>query len=130
MIPLLLATLCTLPQEAGVIVRDEVALCELNHYFDEYGKPTFDQAIFYDWDNSEGRYVCRAWRMIKCPSQLPVLAGESYRCLWLDGEALREVRCEQVRETHTQYDPELLERATLPQSQRRGLTYAPQERRQ
>jgi hypothetical protein len=143
---LLLLLLSILPHDD--VLRDEVDLVELNHFYDEHGRLVFDQVIFYNWcDNVivpaqeetpnetgmrilpaipefEGsRYQVVAWRLVKNPNILPQrdwrLGG--YRCLWHDGEALRLVRAKSFNETWTQEDPELTERRYLAKEDRREL---------
>lgn len=112
-----------IPQE--FVAQDRVDLIEVNHYYDERGNPVFDQLIFYDWSSEESRYHVRAWRMLKRKSQWPLRDWErnTFTAVWLDdGKMMRKVRAASIRETWTQYDPELLERAELPLSQRRDLT--------
>jgi hypothetical protein len=118
---LLLAAVSFHPQE--VVARDQVDLIEINHYYDEYGKHVFDQLIFYDWSAEESRHHVRAWRLIKHDSQIPYRdwQKEQYVATWQDGDVLRTVQSDSIRETWTQYDPELLERAALPKSQRKEL---------
>ena len=55
-----------------IAVTDYVDLVEVNHYFDNAGKPVFNQLIFYNWDEPAGRYNVCAWRLLKNPSQVPV----------------------------------------------------------
>jgi hypothetical protein len=67
--------------------------------------------------------MVRAWRLVKNSQQLPQrdwLAG-GYSSAWMDGELLRHVRAQSVRETWLQYDPELVERDYLPKERRREL---------
>lgn len=118
---LIVAALASEPQE--IIARDQVDLIEVNHYYNEYGKHEFDQLIFYDWSADESRFHVRAWRLIKHESQVPYhdVRSDTYVATWQDGELLRNVRADALRETWTQYDPELLERAALPKNQRREL---------
>ncbi len=42
--------------------------------------------------------------------------------MWQDGEIVRRVQADSVRETWTQYDPELLERGYLAKDRREELT--------
>jgi hypothetical protein len=101
---------------------DRVDLVELNHCFDEYGRPAIDQLIFYDWCTTECRFQVRAWRLLKTPAQMPrpdVSGG--YMIRWQDGAVLRQIYAKQFRETWTQYDPELTEREFLPKDKRRDL---------
>jgi len=41
--------------------------------------------------------------------------------MWHDGEQLRNVHSRSIRETWTQYDPELVEREYLPKERRKEL---------
>lgn len=117
--------LCLLPHDE--VYREAVDLIELNHFYDEQGRLVFDQVIFYDW--SEGRYNVQAWRLVKNHNQLPqrdwasavtgVPAG--YSAMWQDGEQIRHIYSKSIRETWTQYDPELLEREVLPKERRKEL---------
>lgn len=106
-----------------VVARDEVDLVELNHFYDENGRHVFDQLIFYDWSAEESRFQVRAWRLMKSPSQIPQRNWQrgEYEAVWHDGEVLRKIHAAASRETWTQHDPELIERAALPREQRREL---------
>jgi hypothetical protein len=109
------------PQED--VSRDRVDLVEVNHFYDDVGRHVFDQVIFYDWSPGDCRHVVRAWRMVKKPHQLPQRnwTDDTYTATWNDGEVLREVRAATMRESWTQYDPELVEREYLPKEKRREL---------
>ena len=118
---LLLAVVCLQPMEN--VVLDEVALIEVNHCYDEHGHHVFDQLIFYDWTPQQSRYNVCAWRLLKSPSQLPRRNWQQngFEVSWHDNGIFREVSAKAMRETWTQYDPELLERASLPREKRREL---------
>jgi hypothetical protein len=109
------------PQED--VARESVDLIELNHFYDEHGRLVFDQVIFYDWSSADARYNVRAWRLVKNPAQLPQRDWSSggYSAMWQDGEQLRHIRSRSIRETWTQYDPELVEREYLPKERRKEL---------
>lgn len=104
------------------VMRDSVDLMELNHFYNEHGSLVFDQIIFYDWCND--RFQVRAWRLVKNSNQIPTRDWQrgGYSALWWDGEILRFVISKSIRETWTQYDPELVEREFLPQERRRELS--------
>ena len=108
------------------IAIDQVELIEYNHFYDEQGRHVFDQLIFYDWSPRESRYQIRDWRLIKTVSQAPYFdnSREIYVVTWHDDMTLRQVRSPLLRETWTQYDPELVERSVLPKEQRRELSDA------
>ena len=105
------------------VARESCDLTEINHFYDEYGRLVFDQIIFYDWSVSETRFNVRAWRLVKDPSQLPQRDWQAggYAATWLDGEKIRYLRSQSIRETWLQHDPELLEREYLPKEKRREL---------
>jgi hypothetical protein len=109
------------PQED--VARESVDLIELNHFYDEHGRLVFDQVIFYDWSAAEARYNVRAWRLVKSSAQLPQRdwKGGGYSAMWQDGEQIRHIHSKSIRETWTQYDPELVEREYLPKERRREL---------
>lgn len=105
------------------IARESVDLIEVNHFYDETGKLVFDQIIFYDWSAEHGRYHVRAWRLLKSDGQIPVRNWNKggFVAVWHDGETLRVVRASSIRESWTQYDPELVEREYLPKEKRVDL---------
>lgn len=116
-----LAATCLNPIED--VADERVDLVEVNHFYDDKGRLVFDQIIFYDWEAELGRYNVRAWRLLKKPAQVPHRDWQSrdFVAIWHDGEVLRKVHAESIRETWTQYDPELLEREYLPKEKRREL---------
>lgn len=105
------------------VVDDTADMIEVNHYFDQNGQPVFVQIIFWEWLADESAYRVFAWRMLKSAEQLPVYDWwrECYVSCFSDQNVLRRVRAPCVRDTWTQYDPELLDRQFLPQQSRRGL---------
>ena len=105
------------------VARERVDLMEVNHFYDEQGRLVFDQVIFYDWSPEHSRYMVRAWRLEKNPTQLPERDWRDggYQAVWQDGEILRRVQAASMRETWTQYDPELVEREYLPKERRKEL---------
>lgn len=117
---LLLAAI--VPQPDGVL-RDQVDVIEVNHFHDDCGRLVFTQVIFWDWSESEYRYHVRAWRLVKQSQQLPHRdhARGGYAATWQDGEIIRQVYAQGVRETWTQYDVEIVERETFPVERRRPL---------
>lgn len=103
---------------------DEVDLVEINHYYDSRGRLVFDQVIFYDWAERDGRHHVVAWRLLKKTSQWPRRnwRNRNYECEWMDGPDHRRVIANHSTETWTQHDPELYERDFLPRERRRGLS--------
>lgn len=120
---LLLSVPATHPVED--VAWDRVDLVEVNHFYDPQGRLVFDQVIFYDWSVSQCRFNVRAWRLLKKPGQVPQRNWKTgmYEAVWHDGGVLRKVQAESFRESWTQRDPELEERAYLPKNQRRELLH-------
>lgn len=120
------AALCALVGASPnkLVIEDQVDLIEVNHFYDSQARLIFDQLIFYEWSPRDARFHVTAWRLIKSPSQIPQKRWEdgTYRTTWRDGDVLRSVIATNIRETWTQYDPELIERDYLPREHRRGLT--------
>ena len=116
-----MAAVCLNPVED--VAFDTVDLIEVNHFYDEQGRLVFDQVIFYDWSPAQSRYQVRDWRLLKTPAQLPRRnwSRDEFVAIWHDGEVLRKVRAQAIRESWTQYDPELVEREYLPKEKRREL---------
>lgn len=100
--------------------RQRVDLIELNHFVDDQGREVFQQLIFYDWSPSQQRFLVRAWRLVKRPSQLPRRRWNPYRveCSWHDNGRLRQVVSSSMRETWSQQDPERVNRKLLPEDER------------
>lgn len=123
------------------VVRDQVDLVEVNHFFDAFGNLTFDQVIWWELRGDEYRVI--DWRILQGVRRsgdrrshqiasfvgghaTPVYHRKSRRWLsrWYDekSKVQRLVTAVGHRETWTQYDPELHDRASLPSGARRGLT--------
>ena len=115
MFALALATLAILPLPD--VAEDYCYRIELNHFYDEDGRPVFSQVIF--WDE---RHVI-AWRNWRVPEQTPWLDRRrgGYVTQWLDGDKFRVVRAAHYNESWTQHDPELVDRDARPAFARRLL---------
>jgi hypothetical protein len=111
----------------GDVALDRVDLAEINHHYDEQGHWAFDQIVFYEWSPADSRYHVRDWRLVKTPAQIPLRSWREggFVAVWHDfknRDVLRKVHARMIRETWTQYDPELVEREFLPQDRRRALS--------
>lgn len=108
------------------VAEERVDLIEINHFHDDQGRPVFDQIIFYDWSQTDQRYQIRDWRLLKNANQIPLrnTGDGEYVAVWTDfksRDALRKTQAKLLRESWTQYDPELVEREFLPEGKRRKL---------
>lgn len=115
---------------AEEVTVDQVDLVEVNHFYDDQGRLVFDQVIYYDWSERHSRFQVRDWRLLKSPAQVPLRdwRGGGYVSEWEDFKqrnGLRRIKTKSIRETWTQYDPELVEREFLPQEKRVELTRIP-----
>jgi hypothetical protein len=110
-------------------LNETVDLIEINHFHDDQGRPLFDQLLFYDWSDEQGRFQVRDWRLMKSNHQVPLPSARDgeHVAVWSDCKSrdmIRATRARIVRETWTQYDPELAEREYLPEHKRRKLINA------
>jgi hypothetical protein len=116
---IVIAALCIVPQ--STVLRESVGAIERNFYYDEEGRLVFEQVIFCDVIDGEEQVV--AWRLIKDPCIIPKRDWQGgYVATWMDADTVRQVRTGSVRESWTQFDPELVAREKLPNEKRRGLT--------
>ncbi len=115
----LASILVVLLQPFTPVSEDRFDLIEVNHFYDESGKPVFDQAIFWEWIGD--RYVVQAWRMIKRKSQVAVREDGGWSMTWGEN-GIRKVKARDFRETWTQYDPELADRDVWPKEMRSELS--------
>lgn len=128
MLTLALLLLTANPKED--IARERCDVLEGNSFYDENGRLVFNQLIVWQWNDCHCRHECHAWRMVKGPSMWPERdwGRGGYSVLWIDGEVVREVRAETYNRTHSQFDPELIDRCVLPREQRRELRTIKTER--
>ncbi len=109
----------------ALAAEDSVDVIEINHFVNDSGQVQLDQVIFYDWSPSQSRYIVRAWRSLKTPTQLPMkLPGGGYQAIWhdsRDGNVMRKVHAKSVIETWTTYDPETVNQEYLDRNLRREL---------
>lgn len=126
-------TICLALCGAGAstkVAEERVDLIEINHFHDDLGRPVFDQILFYDWSTVDRRYQLRDWRLLKNPNQVPLRTAREgeYVAVWTDfksRDAIRKTQAKLLRESWTQYDPELVEREFLPEGKRRKLREMP-----
>ncbi|MCC6509811.1 MAG: hypothetical protein IT423_11930 [Pirellulaceae bacterium] len=112
-------------------VREAVDLIELNHFYDDLGRHTYDQVIFYEWSVEYSRYHVIAWCLVEDDqSRLPVLlpGGRQVQVRWYDRDVkrYRDVRSPLFRETWTQTDPERENKKLLEEKYRSSLLKVPQ----
>jgi hypothetical protein len=120
---LVLLLLSVLPREDAV--RESVDLIEHNHVYNDNGDLHLEQMVYYEWKG--GRYEVLSWRLRKSPLMVPYRdhTNGGYTAVWVDDQSVtRVVRALAFRESHTMYDPELLERNRLPREFRRELKQA------
>lgn len=110
----------------SLVSRERCDVIEHNRFYDERGRLVFAQAIFYDWSPEHSRYIVRAWRLVKDANQVPERNWRTggYTMTWMDGETLRKIEADSVRDSWTQFDPELAEREILPKEMRTELRKA------
>lgn len=105
---------------------DSFSLVEVNHLYDTRGRLIFDQVVYYHWSQADQRFQVGAWRIVKSQWHLPRkrTSDGRYIATWIDNGVLRRVVADNMRETWTKDDPEVVEREFLSPEFRRGLTDA------
>ena len=123
---LILLFVCGFVPHTPVAV-EHVDLVEINHFYNAKGCHVFDQVIFWSWSDDVSALRVKAWRFHKSPHQTPHRDWRrgGVQSVWHDGHILRHVRADFLRETWTQFDPEVHDRQFLPQEQRLGLIRTP-----
>ncbi len=130
--PLLMATSGHSPSRRAEI-REVVHLIEFNHHYDNLGRHSYDQVIFYEWCAEYKRFHVIAWCLIekndqRVPQQLP--GSKDYIVRWQDRDCrvTREVRAPLFRETWSKVDPERANKRLLDEKYRLSLTPPPADR--
>lgn len=106
-----------LPPPAAVVTVDIV---EVNHFYNDEGRPVWCQAIFWEWEPVDSEYHARDWvfvdqkpfadvkrrpdggAVVYVPSEVP------------GGQVVREIRGRLYRESWTQFDREAADRYRSP----------------
>jgi hypothetical protein len=99
-----------------------VEAVEINHYHDANGNPVFSQLILRRWlrlSTGSGHRV-EDWRLIKSANPLTITSKRGRKqIVFTDDGILRVIEVAKIRETWTQYDPEVVDREVYSQFQRR-----------
>lgn len=104
------------------VVESEEEVAHDNWYYDENGKLVFRQLIAEELCDDGNSHV-NWWRMNKESKLTPIKdhARGGYTSIFHDGDTLRKVRFNHLRQTWTQTDMELIDRKNRPKSARKGL---------
>ena len=114
-------------------IREVVDLIELNHHYDDLGRHSYDQVIFYEWCAEYKRFHLIAWCLIekddhRLPQQLPGCKDHIVRWKDRDCRVTREVRAPLFRETWSKVDPERANKRLLEEKHRLSLAQPTQDR--
>jgi hypothetical protein len=105
------------------IANDHVHRMEANFVYDDNGKETLRQMIYWVLTH-DGQEKVRDWRLLKECRQIPVKnhTTDLHETIWFDGDTLRRVTSDLFNESHTQFDPEVYDRNVHPMDKRRKLS--------
>lgn len=119
---LLAALLLVVAIERQPVVRDEIAIIELNHlHCPMTGRELLFQVIYWRWWSDDTHHVAE-WRvMATYPNARFVRDGQGWIERRDEGAFRREVHATSLRETWTLHDPEVEDRTYLPKDQRLPL---------
>ena len=125
LLPLLLAAPGTAAQ-FELQLKQRVDLIELNHFYDDLGRHSYDQIIFYEWAPDYRRYQVVAWFLVENNlARMPTYnhARRIYVVRWYDrdAKAYRVVQSKMFRETWSQKDPERANKKLIDEKHRISL---------
>jgi hypothetical protein len=114
---------------SGDLRRTRAARIELNTWYDEKGKPSFDQYIFWEYDREDGMYHVIDWCRPKGASHRRLEGGGHLVSFLIRGRgrSRHEVYSRCFVRTHTHWDPEIQDRQHLPEESRSGLWGEPRK---
>lgn len=121
----LLLLLCV-PPSAEEVLADRVSVIEINHVQCLWtGKETLVQVIYWRWWTDDQHHVAE-WRTLSSqPHARFVRDGRQWVEVRPEGRFRREIRADSLRETWTVYDPEVVDRDSLPTPSRLPLRAVP-----
>lgn len=116
---IVIAACCLLP--CDTVMEDHVAYIDRNTVHDGEGRVVLEQWIYWRRHNNE--IHATGWRLVNPETNREPISdgnGKHVQTFW-GGNQLRRVRGVYIK-THTQYDPEISDRAAWPKEQRKNLT--------
>ena len=124
----------TISPKSNNSVDEYVDLIELNHFYDQLGRPVYDQVIFYERAPETGRFQVRAWCLVEDRESLnrrPVKNYETqlYQVDWFDTDQrfLRKITSRLYRESWTQIDPERVNKKIHDERSRIAMAQCPRK---
>jgi hypothetical protein len=119
----LLLAICSDGRQPSVVVD----LIELNHHHNEDWTPSFDQVIFWRWDDQYMRYNVIAWHLVDGNDRYPSVTDRktTVELRRRDGDKVKVYRVESrlFRESWTRgrNDPERINKLVFDEKYREGL---------
>ncbi len=124
LLAILLAT--RIDPTALLVIEDHVHVAEMNDVYrsdisvTKKTLPLFRQLIFYD---IEGNIIdWRMWRQNGSQPQSEKMYPQRRVAIWQEGNVIRVVTFDSFIHTKSNFDPEIEQRKTLPESRRKKLT--------
>ncbi len=124
----------TISPKGNHSVDEYVDLIELNHFYDQLGRPVYDQVIFYERAPETGRFQVRAWCLVEDRETLnrrPIRNHETqlYQVDWFDTDQrlLRKITSGLYRESWTQIDPERVNKRVHDERSRIAMAQSPRK---
>jgi len=107
------------------IAEDRCTVLFVEHFYSESGQLVFDQLVPLEWNPHAERHDVICWRLIKTPGMVPERDWRrgGYVVRFMDGETLRIIRADSLREEWNQHDSEMAWREVLPKEYRKGLRW-------
>jgi hypothetical protein len=107
-------------------VEDHVDVIEHNYFYNAEGGVQLDQYIFLRYSPSLSTYIVIAWRTNK-QFNPPYKNGKGYLMTFYDARdtTYRKVHAKHIRESHTDYDPEIANHELMEGIKRPDLSRKP-----
>lgn len=107
---------CIVPQPT-VVVSEAVLEIEVNHRYEQDGRLSFVQVLYREEDSIVDQ------RLLSSQSLVPARdwTNGGYVATWLDYDVMRQVRCKNLTQTWTQYEPRIQEGANFQKGRRKAL---------
>ena len=127
-VALALLFICSAAFRSKDTASESVDAIELNHFYDQAGKPIYDQVIFYEKAPETGRFRVRGWCLVDDKQELtrrPIKSETTglYHVDYYDTDAklFRHIKSRIIRESWSQTDPEREDKKHFHESLRRSL---------
>lgn len=103
--------------------EERVDLIELNHFYDDRGKPVFTQYIIYEWNDGHAEYHVRNFLMEEKILFFKNHFAGLYTIILPETRVQVKITSQNFKESWTQIDPERINKKKLDENLRVKIPY-------